>query len=560
MRRRSVWLASLLMVACGDDVSIVGGSGNGGEATGAGSATGGAPPQGAAAPLGGGGGAATSMGGNEPLAGAGGADPWAGPIESLAVLDLGEHDTGSTQYFELPNNMLGLTAVSETADTGAIGISSLRPPTGGSVIYNFEIPGTGFQVFGDQFTVSGANPQSDLTQSWPVQEGTWQYRISADLTPKTVRSRIYVRRTNDGAFHGGAVDFHVYLAPGGADQGYVTGVLNTMFADYYTPLVGLTLGNVSFQNIGSQYSNIDSGEEFRSMLATSSTAASAPAVNLFVVGDFDGEISNALGIAGGIPGTPVVHGTRRSGVAYAPTFNSGYDASVLAHEIGHLSGLFHTSEYQTETPIFDPLGDTAECTNIQNINPDSCPDVTNVMFPIAYGGSQLSALQLRVLQGSALYRGILQEGGAPSGPLVSPPPPSPGSSSFVPTPAGELRGRSALESALEAYWCASGGDAEALVWEAFGDRATLLAIVGDDAAFDVARARALSMLSRFALTDDEGAEVHSLARAVLVAHGAARQLQLTAIDVMEREGASDIGSFAPRLRDPLVASRAARNR
>lgn len=512
---------------------------------------------------GGGGSTSTAMGGGgtiEPMGGMGGSDPWAGPIESLAVLDLGEHETGKTMTFPIPSNTIGLTAISETSVSGVIGIASLRPPTGGSVIYNFEIPGTNFPVFGDEFTLTGANPQSGLAQSWPVQEGDWLYRVASDMVPKSVHSRIYVRRTNDGVFHGGVIDFHVYLAPGGADPGYVNSVLGDLFASYYTPLVGLSLGNVTFTNIGSQYSNVDDYEEFRTLLASSSTAASVPAVNLFVVGDFDGDVNNALGIAGGIPGSPMVHGTHHSGVAYAPTFNAGYDASVLAHEIGHLAGLFHTTEFQTETVVFDPLGDTAQCPNIQNQNPDNCPDVSNVMFPIAYGGSQLSPLQVRVLQGSATYRGILDAGGSPSGPLASPlPPVQPTSvSSFVPTPPGQLRGSNELERALEAYWCASAGDVEARVWEEIGDRAGLLAIASDVDAFDLARARALSMLSRFALTDAERSEALLLARELLVANRSARRLQLVAIEVMEREGATDIASFAPQLRDPLVASRAAR--
>ena len=552
-------LASLVLIACSDDVTVVGGSGG----AGAGPTAGGGPPEGAGTPVSGGGGStASAMGGGgtiDPVGGAGGTDPWAGPIESLAELDLGVHDTGDIQYFDLPNNMLGLTALSETSEPGAIGIASLRPPTGGSVIYNFEIPGTNLPVFGDEFALSGGNPQSDLPQAWPVQEGTWQYRVVADNVPKSVRSRIWVRRTSDGVFHGGAVDFHVYLAPGSANQSYVSGVLSSIFANYYTPLVGLTLGNVSFTNIGSEYSTVGSNDEFRSMLATSDPDASRPAVNLFVVGDFGGDVNNALGIAGGIPGSAMVHGTRRSGVAYTPTFDTNYDASVLAHEIGHLSGLFHTTEFQTDTPLFDPLGDTSECPNIQNQNPDNCPDVTNVMFPIAYGGSQLSPLQVRVLQGSAIYRGILQEGGSPSGPLSSPVPPSPViDSGFAPIDPGVRRGRDALERALEAYWCASAGDVEGLVWERLGKtaRARLIAIANDASAFDLARARALSMLSRFASNDRESAVAFDLARHALGKKTSARQLLLAAIDVMEREGATDIASFAPLLRDPLVASRA----
>jgi len=515
---------------------------------------------GAADPVG-----ASSVGGASTTAnamgGSGGTDPWAGPIESLVELDLGVHNVGTTQHFDLPNNMIGLTELSETPESGFIGIASLRPPTGGSVIYNFAIPGVGLGAFADELVVSGANPQSDLTQAWPVQEGSWQLRIESDAGgPETVHSRVFVRRTNDGAFHGGVIDFHVYLTPSGADQPYINNVLGQMFASYYTPFVGLTLGTVSFSNIGNQYSQIDSHEEFRQLLATS-TAASAPAVNLFVVGDFDGDANGALGIAGGIPGSPMVHGTRRSGVAYAPTFNAQYDASVLAHEIGHLAGLFHTTE--TVGTVFDPLGDTVECPNIANQNPDQCPDVSNVMFPIAYAGSQMTALQVRVIQGSAIYRGILQEGGAPSGPLVSPLLPQQNAealASFARSPPGAMRARSAVERALEAVWCARAGDAEALIWEQTvkGDRDVLARIAADGSAFDLARARALGMLARFSATDAEDEAVLSLARHALRASSSARQLNLSALEVVARLAPAELPLLTRSLADPLVVTRAAR--
>ncbi len=438
-------------------------------------------------------------------------------MQSLAELDLGTIPIEDTVKFPIPDRALGITTLSESGKSGLIGIGRLRPPAiSNPVIFNFEIPGTGLQTFVGERIVVGGSPLSELADAWPVEEGNWVLDLASDEIPTSARTRVFVRRTEDGAFHGGQFDVHVFIAPGVADQGYVSTVLSTLSQSYYGPELGITLGNVTFNNLPNSFVTIADQAEYRSLLASSAGVGSAPAINLFVVGDFGGEIDNALGVAGGIPGSPMVHGTTMSGVAYTPTGDTGYDASILAHEIGHLGGLFHTTESQVAAQ--DPFSDTPACANIQN--PQSCADISNVMFPIAYGAGDFSPLQVRTLQGSALYRGVLQEGGAvapPLFPVLGPQPseaPLPATTLASPGPWPQVD--SSETWLLAAHWCAHSGDVAAQLWQStFAQRESELLALASSHENDLVRARALRLLARFATSSEVLEQAEDIARNAL---------------------------------------------
>jgi hypothetical protein len=467
--------------------------------------------------------------------GAGGSvstDPCADPTTDVTSFDLGDIDLGVAKEFPICNRTVGFTALATASSSSdVLGIARLKPPVGGSVILNFAMANHSTAVFGKSGWIGAANPQSDSADALPVQEGTWRITLGDDdgslnSAPVTVWSR----RTLDGKFHGGVVDVNVFIAPNAASQSYVNAVLDKMF-----PYAGLGLGKVEFFPLDSSFSTVSTISEFSLLLQSSEGAPTLPALNLFVIGDFGAAFGDAIGVAGGIPGSPMKHGTGMSGVAYLPSGNSTYDASVLRHETGHLAGLFHTTEYAINET--DPLSDTPECAySTMQSNPDSCPDVSNSMFPIAYGAVNFTGAQEVVIQGSMLYRGILQAGGAPVPPL--PAPPMPGAPELIPLGDDSFETLAALpkrsdlplrmnagslERVLGGVWCSHhGGDYTALAVRVAGSSAAekLRALALDTGAPEIVRRRALKGYIRAT----EGASPQARAEALDVAVSFARDV------------------------------------
>lgn len=164
-------------------------------------------------------------------------------------------------------------------------------------------------------------------------------------------------------------------------------------------------------------------DEFTDLLATSEErdADTAMRLNVFLVRGFAGELPpGLLGVASGIPGAAGVHGTTDSGVVFGvedylglPDVGEGvsgnaYLGDVMAHEIGHYLGLFHTSE---RFGGVDPLDDTPYCIGIDHMGSfeelvETCEDLDNLMFPFAIpgAGNGLSADQVTSLQLNPLLR------------------------------------------------------------------------------------------------------------------------------------------------------------
>lgn len=130
--------------------------------------------------------------------------------------------------------------------------------------------------------------------------------------------------------------------------------------------------------------------------------ASVLSVNVFFVGEF--AMRGTIGISYGLPGPAGLHGTHGSGVVFTAEYmgrsiedalgdstnGNKYTALLLAHEVGHWLGLFHTTEQGGQ--MHDPLTDTPQCNNPNRA--DDCPDWGNLMFPFAGAGNvQMSEQQ-----------------------------------------------------------------------------------------------------------------------------------------------------------------------
>jgi hypothetical protein len=132
------------------------------------------------------------------------------------------------------------------------------------------------------------------------------------------------------------------------------------------------------------------------MFRTSAAVGRERALNVYCIEDFVAELNNVGGLSGGIPG-PLGNGTRDSGIALTthtlfscPDCVDAY-ASLVAHEIGHYLGLYHTTEVDYTSA--DPFSDTPRCTKEESGNDlRQCPDWEYVMFPVFHDSSSLWSL------------------------------------------------------------------------------------------------------------------------------------------------------------------------
>lgn len=469
------------------------------------------------------------------------------PTEDITEIALGEISLGSAKPFSICGRTLGFSAIAISPDPNdVIGVARLRNPGAQYVINNFAMAGHTTAVFGDYGWVGAGNPQSDSSDALPVQEGNWRITLGDDdFSLMSADTTIWTRRTLDGQFHGGVVDVNVFLLQGAATQNYVNAVLSKMF-----PYAGLDLGNVKFYPLDAKYAAVNSSQDLNQLLASSAGVGTVPALNLFVIGSFGAMFGDAIGVAGGIPGSPMKHGTGMSGIAYLPSNNSGYDASVLRHETGHLAGLFHTTEYSIKET--DPLSDTVECafSTMQN-NPQKCPDVDNAMFPIAFGALAFTPAQETVIHGSMLYRGILQAGAMPLPP--KPVPPAPGAPKLEPLPPelnapeipGEqpfFTGQSDLSRLFASLLCAHGSGRDRptdyfdlAVHTAGAEHASqaFRALALDAAQPELVRRRALrAYLRASSATSSEHAQAVSLATSIAADRAQPARLRLAALSAL----------------------------
>jgi hypothetical protein len=194
----------------------------------------------------------------------------------------------------------------------------------------------------------------------------------------SVSALAYTRMAGDTGSVNVHLDALVTLAPGGIATGtlnvrvHLVGVgvtaggapassrvqaLLTRFAEIIGQ-TGIAIGAVSYVDVGAaDLSIIDSADGPDNELArlfSMSTGIDDNVLNLFLVREVrvGGEGFNTLGIAGGIPGPPRMHGTGHSGVvvAFDPSVvGSGTAGGTLAghiaaHEVSHFLGLYHVTE------------------------------------------------------------------------------------------------------------------------------------------------------------------------------------------------------------------------
>jgi len=145
-----------------------------------------------------------------------------------------------------------------------------------------------------------------------------------------------------------------------------------------------------------QYAEV-SGDFNNATTAELVTLGAADSINIFFIESFTGIGGGGrLGISPGIPGTLGVKGPynglliNATATINAPSIYARSTAEFAFHEMGHLLGLFHTSESNFTNDIID---DTPSCllaihdTNVNDVDNNigvadlnECPDALNPMF------------------------------------------------------------------------------------------------------------------------------------------------------------------------------------
>ncbi|WP_438030803.1 hypothetical protein [Sorangium sp. So ce233] len=437
------------------------------------------------------------------------------PIPPLVEEDLGEIALGVPVPVDIPPGTLGFTAIAQLMTSppsfDPIGIAEISGPDGRTFMADYTIPGT-LASFYNQGIGTAAVPQTGAAAAVPLVPGTYWITIgdgSFGLPAAPARLSVWRRQTLDGRFHGGKLDINAFIAGEAISEEYVQSALRRAYQGF----VGLDVGSVTVHRLGPEWGFVDE-DLLPSLFEQTAGARGRPALNVIVVSQFGGRLENAAGATPSAPSVAVEHGTHLSGIVVTLFEDPQVDTGILRHELGHFTGLFHTTEIE---PAFaDPLDDTARCDDALELL-ELCPDYDNIMFPTGGDFSgKMTPQQTTIVQASAVYRGIVENGGGAADPLPAGRGPSP--AGRAPDPAG--RGQAGHDAALapgDGAWAAAlpsraatllaghfcghsaaaGADYFALLRATGGADADRLLAVGRDPGAPVqARARALAAAGR----------------------------------------------------------------
>ncbi|WP_437301153.1 hypothetical protein [Sorangium sp. So ce426] len=472
---------------------------------------------------------------------------------------------------------LGFTAVAEIMASSPsfepIGIESILGPDGRRLAADYTIPGT-MAAFFNQGIGTAAVPQTGADASAPLAPGTYWIQLgNRGVGPlaEPVRLSVWHRRTLDGRFHGGKIDINAFIAGEAVSEQYMRRALLAAYEGY----VGLGVGSINIHHLGSEWEFVDD-ELLPGLLEQTAGAPGRPALNVIAVTAFGGSIVQASGVTPAVPSVAVEHGTHLSGIVVTLYEEPSVDTVILRHELGHLAGLFHTTEFDAD--FGDPLDDTSRCGDVES-QMDRCPDFGNLMFPTGgdFSGT-MTPQQTAIVRASALYRGIVEQGGGAAVPLpadadtpasgapIAPPAPGEGARSFAPD---RLASTAALPphaaALLAGHFCgqsaARGADFDELLRAAGADADRLLAVGRDPGAPAYVRARALTAAGRAATRSSAPARVLAELQALAADPRLPRRARLGAVEGVASASPAAARALAARLTagaDGVVERMAAR--
>lgn len=300
----------------------------------------------------------------------------------------------ATFQYDVPEGTTSYMVTPLTRDGQPLLPDRITMPSGNSVAF---VLANAFMAVGSQIYAS-MNPTivpSTPSRAGQLESGTHTYSL------ETESSEVCWYYVGESAV-GTTIDLNVYLvgvpnvtaatAESDPNLSAVLAQFETIYA-----AANISIGKVRYFELNEEdttrFSVVRSELEIEELVKRSKPPAddldSLMSVNIFFAGAF--AMRGTVGISLGLPGPVGLHGTHGSGVVFTTEYmgqqvedgfgmsvdGNVYTGQILAHEVGHYLGLFHTTE--STGGAYDPLPDTPECGQISL----SCPDIDNLMFPFA---------------------------------------------------------------------------------------------------------------------------------------------------------------------------------
>jgi len=342
------------------------------------------------------------------------------PLFGRTPLAVGEHvvdygpvpvSGGETPLLlvDVPPEAISLSLLGVAGPGQTVTLSALHGP-GGMLYRESDVPPAGGTV-GPLVTAPSTEsllvqiPNSDRVGGLLVPGGgTYSFRMRR-TGGGTLAVRAIVEMRPGGLPAPARLDLNVWIAQGlPLDAASAPGdaMLQAILARAEAILAqaGIALGDIAYYDIADDdFNRVTSQFHLYDLLRTTSAATDTRLNVALVFNVFQGGV---IGVSGAI-GIPPQNGLATSGLAlaHAVGLTVNVEGALLAHEVGHCLGLFHTREKNGD---LDPVDDTSPCP--ASLPPGGCADLglDNLMHWVVDGGDALTPGQVRVIQGHPLLR------------------------------------------------------------------------------------------------------------------------------------------------------------
>lgn len=354
------------------------------------------------------------------------------PEEARVTVRAGTVSDNDGDFLRLrvPEGADSVALVVEGSGANIVAAASLLSPTG-KLVWDF------FEDIAVNMTSPDDDPYTLLLPSntaVTLEPGDWYLNLITDAPQgKEVSVRAVYKQSDEEGEALGELDLNLFFvgvksinAQTAPEDPNFQGVLANVEAIFAG--AGLRFGSIEYIDVPEdiarafRVTTVHNGE--LEELFKLSEGRTERALNFFFVPDLEGAANgfSLLGISGGVPGPPGIHGTAKSGVAVNMSDYVEDPSSIeviMAHEAGHFLGLFHTTERNglaldpEGVTGFDPLCDTPVCPDGLDSNANltlSVPECTvrdsaNLMFSLAGRDSRaLTPSQGQILRNNFLVR------------------------------------------------------------------------------------------------------------------------------------------------------------